>query len=528
MANGFHPSSDELYLYADSELGGDDLRRVETHLRRCAECSRHLENWRAGVDLYRAYHADFLKPRFDGDLPDWKTVRGDTRRQAHGRAGRLWWTAGAVTAALLLAGVYLRWERSKSAEMGALLTAAESSRQTSARALRFDMGARVWVRDENGRSQEDTAEHVRSLFMQARYDWERPLDVRSFSAWRRGLEAKRDDVLLIRNARGEKYAYRVRTQTPRGLLRAVSLTLRSDNYRTTAGSFQFEGEDRLDISEDVETPHLSKQEKKKAQRTDLRAVPVGPEEELRVLAALNRIGADVEDAVSVRMDRDRGRVVVIGMGLPEERQRRITAALANEPAAAVRFETGLNANGAARRAGRNQEVSGGGDYRRQLEMEAGGAEKWQAMSDSALAETAAILARAHALLRLQQEFPPRVEAQLSPEGRQTLAALVTAHQQAIISATTSLKAALNSVMNFAGTSESGARTWQERAVHLYEQARLLDEDANRFLIDDYDEEAGRQLRESMGVHLRRVDYLAERGLKTDSQSRTTGSNRPVR
>src|SRR5579872_1859809 len=84
----------------------------------------------------------------------------------------------------------------------------------------------------------------------------------------------------------------------------------------------------------------------------LAAIKMSPAEplanaEVRVLAILHRIGADLGDPVDASIGAD-GKIHVNGVGLGEERQTEIHAALASEPGVAIRFE-GAVANSAAPR-----------------------------------------------------------------------------------------------------------------------------------------------------------------------------------
>lgn len=519
MDKAFHPTAEELHLYLDGELSGDDLRHVQIHLRRCTECSQQLDHWASGAALYRSYHDSVLQSGRGLEVPAWKTIAERAARPASPKPYR-WWLAGATAAAaafLLIVVGYYRWEQAKTAEATALIARAESSSLPESHTLRFDMAGQTWLRQPERAPTGQAVQHVRSLFLRASYNWEHPLSVRSLASWRQRLARKSDDVLLIRNARGEKYAYRLSTRTPRGLLRSVSLTLRSDTYHPTAASFQFEGQDRLDVSEEPEPVGRPSPRSETAPAEKFRAEHVGPEEELRVIAALNRIAADVDDAVSVRLDQRAKRVVVNGWGLAAERQRAISQALANDPAVALRFDSGPPASSTSARepqpfAQNSHQPAAASGYRARLEQNLGGVRKWQAMSDTALAATARILAHAHASLQLQQDFGPRVETRLSAPGRQTLYDLLKSHSQAILAATTEVKDALKSVMTLAVNETSAptaGATWQDHAIHLYQQSRLLDEDANRFLIDDYDEPAARQLKTSIARALARLENLAD-------------------
>ena len=53
----------------------------------------------------------------------------------------------------------------------------------------------------------------------------------------------------------------------------------------------------------------------------------GPEDELRVLAALDAMGADAEEPIEVKLDSARHEIVVTGVGLTLDRQKQVETAL---------------------------------------------------------------------------------------------------------------------------------------------------------------------------------------------------------
>jgi hypothetical protein len=83
--------------------------------------------------------------------------------------------------------------------------------------------------------------HVASLVQmlaQHRFDWQKPLSVQHFDAWRRGLSRKRDFVIDLRDS--PNITLRTTTDAD-GDLREVELTVERDSYRVVREALRFEG-----------------------------------------------------------------------------------------------------------------------------------------------------------------------------------------------------------------------------------------------------------------------------------------------
>jgi len=105
----------------------------------------------------------------------------------------------------------------------------------------------VLISDTTAEKELDMAE-VQMVFAAAHYSWREPLSARSFQAWRSGLRNKRDSVSVIHGDGGNE-SYRVRTDSPAGVLRSASLTLRAENLRPTDGAFEFQGLGIVELAE---------------------------------------------------------------------------------------------------------------------------------------------------------------------------------------------------------------------------------------------------------------------------------------
>jgi hypothetical protein len=88
--------------------------------------------------------------------------------------------------------------------------------------------------------------HVARLLSQHQFDWQQPLDVARFNAWRRGLPHRRDHVIALSDR--PLIVLRTTTADDRDL-REAELTVQRDNFHVVRAAFVFEGVGRLEIEE---------------------------------------------------------------------------------------------------------------------------------------------------------------------------------------------------------------------------------------------------------------------------------------
>jgi hypothetical protein len=122
--------------------------------------------------------------------------------------------------------------------------------------------------------------------------------------------------------------------------------------------------------------------------------------EVRVFAALHRIGADLGEPVEVTV-KD-GRVVVGGAGLPPERQIEIRDAITGEADVAIRFSD--SATRVENAAMSTSIAAGRSPLETRLRAWAGAQEAYENLSNRLLDESDNMLAHAHALEALAQRF----------------------------------------------------------------------------------------------------------------------------
>jgi hypothetical protein len=357
------------------------------------------------------------------------------------------------------------------------------------------------------------AEHLRSLFVAARYSWRDPLSARSFQEWRSGLPNKRDSVSVIRQ-QGSDDSYRVETDSPAGVLRSVSLTLRAADLRPTNESFAFVGEGLLDLSEAQATIPNASQAKPPVTRESPTETLAGPEDTLHVLAALDAIGAGVGDPIDISEDPAHRQIIVRASGLAPERRKLIAEALKPLPRVALEFDSGASAAGAAQSApvstAERYSTDIPADLRRQLEDRFGGALALQQATDRLLETSASLLARALALQTLAVKFPPAVAGQMTNSDRALLKKLQQHHvselRRLLLRMHTDLQPLLPPSTNAA---PAPAVDWQSGLPALVTSARDTDNLLNRLLAGSYNQASGQDMLQRVASDIERLDQALE-------------------
>jgi hypothetical protein len=159
-----------------------------------------------------------------------------------------------------------------------------------------------------------------------------------------------------------------------------------------------------------------------ADRTPQTLAVVGPEDELKVFAVLHRVGADLGDPVDVQRKPDQ--ILVTAAGLEPERLEAIRSALAGLSRVSLETptQTPLHTNQSSPDAIASSEPS---LLQTQLSPE-----EFQQVSNTLLEASEGMMARAFALRRLADHFPPELEMQLSQPGQEELWAIRNQHAAA--------------------------------------------------------------------------------------------------
>lgn len=522
-----HVSDADLVRFADGELPVRAVTATETHLRSCSKCRARLDELKHGAGAYDKYHAQLLRPSLD--IPqEWSSVAARLRtanipRERTHRVAILAWAAGVLLACSFVI-VWLLHSQAPAGRMQQLLTRAALAPTPLHRRLEVMANGHAWYRPatlEGGSGEPDLdrpgLQETRALFVQANYSWDDPLSAKSFANWRKHLERKRDQVFSIEDRDGERRFFRLQTETPAGVLRMAALTLRADTLSPVKGAFYFEHQNDVTIEDAGEMPEPPDKREAKSDHPLTRPAvvrEVGPAEELRVFAALDAIGADVGDSVTIDIAKSKHQIIVTGVGVPPDRQQQIHQALAAIPNTGTRFTSGQATAPVQRRPDSTSSQAPGTDapLRHTLEQQAGGAQQFQAIADDALDASSVILQHAHALNVLADKFSPDVASQFREPEQETLRSLRRRHAIAIEKGTAELKSALLPLVRASAardeTQTQRNTSWQVGAVQLYEGAKALDASLAQILAGTYSQEAGQSIWSKLPDEIRRIETLA--------------------
>ena len=259
--------------------------------------------------------------------------------------------------------------------------------------------------------------------------------------------------------------------------------MRGKDLAALKGSFRFAGEQDVQL-EDVGPEPPTAPAAQSKQPAPVRETPVTASDELRVLAALDEIGADVNDPVTVEADAAKRYVVVIGVGIQPSRQSEIRRKLLAVPRTLVTFLSHIPL--AHSPASKNfLSTDGNSDARRLLEDRAGNARQLETITEKSLDASTSSLAYAHALTVLADKFPEAIESTLNAEDRATLLLLRHRHANAVERNAALLADSLRPLLPAGPQPEATVpklnTSWQTGAGKLYEDSRRLDDTVGRLL-----------------------------------------------
>ncbi len=520
-----HFDDGELLRYADGEVSAREAKRIEAHLAACWKCRTELAELertigacvryrdsvlRAGLpappsrwfDIYRRF-AEVETAGAGGSWPAraWRAARRELAQPRH------WVTATAVVVIAAVVVDHLRNTPSvRAAELLARAAAWEESRPAAPRRIRIRTQARSVVRviggGEAGVVQRAAAPPdeaqllagLEPLFRKANYNWEDPLSAASFAAWRNGLTEKQDEVATVRDPRRpEEKRYRICTRTSASELVEATLQLTAADLHPVEGTFQFRGQDRIELAEidaavgealrppaEAAGPASLPRPKPAAPAPPAPPVevlePATPGEELEVLAVLHRLGADL--GAPVEVSRRGVQLVVSGVGVAPELARQIEEELSGRPGVEVRFAEPSVSPAPAAQAPEGAAAQSGTDrWRAELERELGGPAEFDAFADEVLRLCDGLMSRAHALRRLAGKFPAAAESELSEEHQRLLWRLRSEHAVALAGLAAALEQRTRPVLlslgaaDPASVSEARPGRWQAGAEELLGEAR---------------------------------------------------------
>ena len=283
--------------------------------------------------------------------------------------------------------------------------------------------------------------------------------------------------------------YQIRTTAAEGDLAVAKLTLRATDLRPVEGRFEFRNQEWVEYQEisdtsstDGGTPAETRLEGPMRQTVPSRsaALPSGStasiSEELRVVAALHEIGADLGDPVEVRLTD--GLVVVSGVGVTPERQRDIRRALEDIPNVAVQFTDPASAGASASDAAVDSDAPGRASAAQaRLEQQFGGRAEFERFSGEYLDRVEGAMARVYAL-PLAGATIPRITAMPNADTTR-LRDLARQHLSVLAAQVDDLHRTLAPVLvSLGGRTAQGrpanARAWQPAAEDLFRSSRRLE------------------------------------------------------
>jgi len=450
-----HPEDHELLLYADGELPVRAAGRVRSHLEACWNCRSGLEELETTIGDCVRYRKDVLQPFLPSPPAPWLDIyQGFQRIDAATEPGiftRLSkflapvkahrWATAAVALLAITALLYrfLETPDVQAAELLQKAVAAAGARTEKPRRIEIRTSQHRLTRiagsqaaPASSAADADALNSLQALFVAAKYDWDDPLSARSYQAWRNQLADKRDEVTQ------EPGAYRVRTTTGSSELVAASLTLRTPDLSPVQERFEFRGREWVEIA-DVSgvsvapnavtsgiahpaastTENLATNAAPPASGSSM-STPASIGDELHVFASLHQIGADLGDPIEVT--RSGGTVVVGGAGIDQHLRQEIDDALGNDPHVTVRFS---DSSPPVAKPDRSvaPETAVNPDLRQlqaRMADQVGGRGRFDELAAQVLDLSDNMMARAYALRRLAEHFPPESESGLSPADLQQL------------------------------------------------------------------------------------------------------------
>ena len=202
------------------------------------------------------------------------------------------------------------------------------------------------------------------------------------------------------------------------------------------------------------------------------------DDELRAIAAVHDLGADLGDPVTV--SRERERVVVHAAGLAPDRAAQLRAVLANLPRVSFELTEPSSSEGAASAPA----IASGRSAAAQpaIASRFRDAAAYQTFVDRTLELSDAVMSRVYALRSLATHFPPDAEVQLTPEGLHLLGSIRNQHVAALRENVRALDRALEPIVGATPpAAAAGGGNWQSSVRDLFEAAENADHMISRAL-----------------------------------------------
>jgi len=506
-----HPEEGVLLRYLDGELAPWKTRQVRRHLAACWQCRAELESLDGAVADCMRYRKQVLMEHLPEAPSPWSDLsRGFERIDAElgaepfwkrlGNLPRRWqWSLAAAAATAVLVSVFVQLRETPAVQAAALLkkaVASADSRPASPRRVRI-------VRRGNATPTVVTAAPaggpmpagIGALLETAHYDSRDPLSARAFQSWRDSVPGKTDEVTTVPDTETPaESCYRLRTEPASGAVASATLELRAKDLSPIEVKLEFRDRDWIEFTEVSEPPTKNDAavaaipvEAPMRPAEPSRPAAVAPRstasisDELQVLSALHRIGADLGDPVDVK--RAEGRVFVSGVGIAPQRQQQIHALLDGMANVTVEFAGADAPPSPAETSAAGAIAAGGGNARieTRLEQLLGGRAQFERFTAHLLDTDERAMARAYALRTLAERFPVDGEQSMSAADRELLRGMAKEHLMALAAQEAQIAAALEPVLKGLGGSlsqppvtKSAASAWQPRAADLFNEAHRVE------------------------------------------------------
>ena len=503
-----HPEESLLLRYLDGEAPARKMRQVKRHLEACWECRTAVEEFERTIGACVHYRKNVLATHLPAPPAPWADLsrefdRIDAEVAAQSFSARLtrwlmptpamrWLLSGAAIVALA-AGLYYQFHETPSVQAASLLKRAVAAAQAHPAPAR-----RIQVRTRTAKyilNHGPAVPAVAAMFEAAHYNFDNPLSAKSFGEWRNTLPASKDEVRTVADPVDPgKSCFEIKTIAAAGELATASLMLRTNDLLPVQGRFEFRDQEWVELTDFTDasateggTPATTRLEApvRRTEPSRSAAVPSGSSasisEELRVLAALHDLGADLGDPLEVKLAD--GRVLVSGIGISSERQRQIHEKLDSIPGVTMQFgsaEAGADVSAGGPPQTVAEPASKNTKLESRLEKQLGGRFEFERFSGQMLDWTEAAMSRGYALRALAQRFPAGSEAGLSAPDRQLLDDLIRDHAAQFSAKVDSLHRALAPVLVSLGGIPAQGRpanrhgSWQAAAEDAVSTGRRVD------------------------------------------------------
>ncbi|MBL8178572.1 MAG: zf-HC2 domain-containing protein [Bryobacterales bacterium] len=463
-----HLDDEQLLRYADGELTPREAEPVERHLAACWQCRTQLDELTQTIGNCVRYRKTIFDDCFPSPPAPWCDIRS-RMAEADGTLGsssfvsRLWsgmkqfaatprqW-APAMAALVLAAFVINEFRDTPTVSAAVLLdravSAAASQPVAKQRKVRMRMGNRSITRISGQgyapvtQADWESASALQALFVKANYSWDNPLSATSYHAWRNQLAVKEDSVTQPDNG-----SYVIRTVAGSGELSSASIELDAADWHAARGTLEFRSSETVELTDLGEAAPAGTAAITKTspltpytpQATQAPAAGLAPATlpeaaaELRIVASLSRMGADLGEPIEI--SRKDGHLLVTGIGIAPQRQIQIQQELASQPGVVVQFsEPGTGAAGLADSPAVSPQAPSAEAraWQTQIANYLGGRNNFDQFSDQNLLLMDAAMSRVHALRRLAERFPAARETGLSADDRKTLSGLRATHAAALL------------------------------------------------------------------------------------------------